>query len=208
MKIKSLKVITIILTIIMIIFMTKIVKATEEETYEIEFNITNNVDNKQYNVYILLPKEYIEYAIQQSNLEIEYNGSTTLKENNIPNIKINKEDVQEKTYEENNTEYVQILLHSINENKYKFNILKSYPYKDMQFRVTENNNQDYDYIVPLKEDFKLEDNICKVYYDYQEKVATNIEKGGLGIKPWQLILVVIIVIVLVMTIRKILSKDN
>ena len=208
MKIKSLKVITIILTIIMIIFMTKIVKATEEETYEIEFNITNNVDNKQYNVYILLPKEYIEYAIQQSNLEIEYNGSTTLKENNIPNIKINKEDVQEKTYEENNTEYVQILLHSTDENKYIFEILKSYPYKDMLFRVTENNNQDYDYIVPLKEDFKLEDNICKVYYDYQEKVATNIEKGGWGIKPCQLILVVIIVIVLVMIIRKILGKNN
>ena len=94
------------------------------------------------------------------------------------------------------------------ENKYIFEILKSYPYKDMLFRVTENNNQDYDYIVPLKEDFKLEDNICKVYYDYQEKVATNIEKGGWGIKPWQLILVVIIVIVLVMIIRKILGKNN
>ncbi len=197
--------IIVISIILLIIFMKfNIVNAENEETYTIEFNI-ENVENPNYNVYLMIPKDYIEYLIQNSNLNIKYNGPVTLKENTFPSLDIKKENVQEELYEDNNIEYVQVLLEPTIENQYKVNVLKSYPEKDMAFRIEEKET-DYNYIIYMEENFKIEDNICKIYYNYQEKVATNIQNEKNGIKLWQIILVILIVGIVVFLIYKINKK--
>lgn len=197
--------IIVISIILLIIFMKfNIVNAENEETYTIEFNI-ENVENPNYNVYLMIPKDYIEYLIQNSNLNIKYNGPVTLKENRFPSLDIKKENVQEELYEDNNIEYVQVLLEPTIENQYKVNVLKSYPEKDMAFRIEEKET-DYNYIIYMEENFKIEDNICKIYYNYQEKVATNIQNEKIGIKLWQIILVILIVGIVVFLIYKINKK--
>ena len=66
--------------------------ATEEdmEKYDI-LDLTIEDIEKDYTLYILLSKEYIEYAINLSGLDITYSGANTLIENDIPGIEIIKE---------------------------------------------------------------------------------------------------------------------
>lgn len=198
------KIIVISIILLIVLMRFNIVNAENEETYTIEFNI-ENVENPNYNVYLMIPKDYIEYLIQNSNLNIKYNGPVTLKENTFPSLDIKKENVQEELYEDNNIEYVQVLLEPTIENQYKVNVLKSYPEKDMAFRIEEKET-DYNYIIYMEENFKIEDNICKIYYNYQEKVATNIQNEKNGIKLWQIILVILIVGIVVFLIYKINKK--
>src|SRR5699024_1707389 len=93
-------VVTIIflLSIILISMQKYNVKAvtTEEdmEKYDI-LDLTIEDIEKDYTLYILLSKEYIEYAINLSGLDITYNGANTLIENDIPGIEIIKENVQQ-----------------------------------------------------------------------------------------------------------------
>ena len=71
-----------------IMFMITNVNA-KENTYTLEMKVINNKD-EDINLYILLPKEYILYAMGQDYVAAQYNGANTLIENNIPSIKVNK----------------------------------------------------------------------------------------------------------------------
>ena len=162
---------------------------SEGKIFKIEFNV-ENAGNSNYNVYVLLSKEYIEEAIRKANLNIKYTGSSTLLENDIPGINIDKDNVIEDLYEDNNKEYVKIVLDKIDENKYEFNIITKYTDDDVLFGI-ENKEESYNYIVSL-EDFVIEDGCYKVYYDYQEKIAENYPKEE-GIQLWQILLILLIV---------------
>ena len=65
----------------------------KNDTYTLEMQIINN-KNEDVNLYILLPKQYILYAMEYDNyiLVKNYNGPNILMEEDIPSIKINKND--------------------------------------------------------------------------------------------------------------------
>ena len=81
-----------------------------KDFYELQFKVINNNENKNFDIYLLLPEEYIEFVIENDGLEIEYTGIDTLKNNYIPSINIDKSKLQEDTYKEDGVEYIQILL--------------------------------------------------------------------------------------------------
>ena len=101
----------IIISLLMIIFNTTNVQAasSDSEFFELQFEIINNEENENVDIYLLLPKEYIEFAIEHDNLDIEYEGANTLKENNIPSINVDGLNIEDELYEENGIEYESII---------------------------------------------------------------------------------------------------
>ena len=134
-----------------------------EKMYTLEFEASDV--SKSFDLYLLLPKEYIEYAIRKDDLDIEYKGVETLKDNDIPSINIeNKNDISDELYKENGIEYIQILLHQNEDGKYVFDILEDYPDMDMKYRI---KNVDKDDIVHIN-NFEISDDVCKIEYNYDE----------------------------------------
>lgn len=194
-----------VLNIVLIIFMfitifTPNVKANNFDTYELNLEVTSNVENKEFDIYILLPKSYIVYAIDNANLELEYNGAETLKENDIQGISLNKSNIQDEVYTEGEIEYIQILLEPNEDNKYTFDILSSYIGKDMKFRV---KNEEKDYIMHLDE-FETVNNVCKIEYDYDKN---EIKQSDVTKFTFSTVLfIILILIVLIAIIAKIKGR--
>ena len=93
----------IIIRLLMIILNRTNVQATssDSEFFELQFEIINNEENENIDIYLLLPKEYIEFAIEHDNLDIEYETANTIKENNIPSINVDGVNIEDELYEEN-----------------------------------------------------------------------------------------------------------
>lgn len=181
----------IILAIIILILFIPNVKAVDLSTYELKLKVLENTENKEFNLYILLPKSYIVYAIDNSNLNIEYTGAETLKENNIPGIDINKNNVEDEIYKENDNEYVQILLEPNEDNEYTFNILSSYIGKDMKFRI---KNDEKDYIMHL-DNFTVKDNTCQLEYNYSQNSLKQKDYTEFSFSTVLFIILIIIVFI-------------
>ncbi len=96
------------LTLIMILFIITPVFADSAEVGRLRLKVTNA--DEDYELYILLPRNYIMYAINHDGLDIEYDGANTLIYNTIPSIVVNVNNVLEDTYIENKIEYIQIKL--------------------------------------------------------------------------------------------------
>lgn len=158
------------------------------ETYTLDFEVSNA--NESFDLYVLLPKEYILFAIQEDGLNIEYTGADTLKNNNIPSISVNKNDIEDKLYEENGIEYTQIHLKENSQGKYTFDILADYPDMDMKFRV---KNTTKDYIIHI-DNFEVKNGVCKVEYDYAEE---SVKQEGTEISQFIIILLIVILIALI-----------
>ena len=181
----------IILAIIILILFIPNVKAVDLSTYELKLKVLENTENKEFNLYILLPKSYIVYAIDNSNLNIEYTGAETLKENNIPGIDIDKNTVEDEIYKENDNEYVQILLEPNEDNEYTFNILSSYIGKDMKFRI---KNDEKDYIMHL-DNFTVKDNTCQLEYNYSQNSLKQKDYTEFSFSTVLFIILIIIVFI-------------
>lgn len=97
-------------------------------------------------IYLLLPKEYIIEAIKYDGLDIEYKGLETFKENNIPSINISNEEISDDVYQEDNTEYIQVLLKPNEDGIYTFNILSGYLDKEIKFRIKSKDSDMIAYI--------------------------------------------------------------
>ena len=110
-----------------------------DEKITLEFETVD--DSEMFDLYILLPREYINYAIKNDGLDIEYEGVETLKNRDIPSINVNKENISNDLYEEDDEEYIQILLEENENNKYEFYILKDYGKLNIKYRI-KNINKD------------------------------------------------------------------
>lgn len=161
----------------------------QEDTYTLRFKADDITED--FDLYILLPKEYIIFAIKEAGLDIEYNGAKTLKENDIPNINVNKNNVMDEVYQENGKEYVQILLDKNEEGIYEFEVLNSYVDMDMKFRI---KNISKDYIVHI-DNFKVEDGVCEVDYNYRTDEVKQPNQTFIPFLTKLLIITVIIIIV-------------
>ena len=184
----------IIISLLMIIFNTTNVQAasSDSEFFELQFEIINNEENENVDIYLLLPKEYIEFAIEHDNLDIEYEGANTLKENNIPSINVDGLNIEDELYEENGIEYVQILLEKNDNNIYSFDILSDYFDLDMKYRI---KNDSKDFIANI-ENFKLNDGICEIEYDYDADIVKQPDRKMFSFGTILLVAILIIILIL------------
>lgn len=192
------KVLNIVLIIfIFIMVFTPNAIASDFSTYELNLEVTSNVKNKEFNMYILLPKNYIIYAIENANIRLEYNGVETLKENDIQGISLNKNNIQDEVYTEGENEYIQILLEPNEDNEYTFDILAGYMQKDIKFRV---RNDEKDYIMHI-DNFEIKNNICKIEYNYDKDEIK--QPDTIKISFSTVLFIILIIIVLIAIIAKI-----
>ena len=150
-------------------------------------------EKEMFDLYILLPKEYIEYVIKNDELDIEYEGVETLKNNEIPSINVNKENISNDLYKENDEEYIQILLEENEDNKYEFDILKDYGKLDIKYRI---KNINRDEIVHI-DNFKIDsNNVCEIKYNYEEN---TVKQPNVGFIPFitKLLIIILVIIIIV-----------
>ena len=196
------KIINIVLIFIFVIgILIPIVKANS--TYTIQLEVTKNEEKESFELYMLLPENYIVYAINKSILNIQYNGAETLKQNKIPGIEVDENNVQDETYSENGIEYVQILLKSNEDNMYTFDIIGDYPDMDMKPRV---KNDEKDYIMHI-DNFKVENDVCQIEYDYDNDEIK--QPNRIVINFGTLFLIIILVLVIIISIiSKIKTREQ
>ena len=194
------KLISIIIIFIIAISCFSCVYATN--TYELELKTINNTKNEKFDLYILLPKEYITFAIHQSGMYEDYQGASTLKNNDIPGIVVDKNNVQDDTYVLDGVEYVQILLKEDKEGLYKFDILENYPKMNIKFKIKKGNEN---YIMHI-DNFKVDKQKCKMEFDYNNNTVKQPDK--IIIPKGVIILIIILIIVLVLgIISKVKTKE-
>lgn len=184
------KLITISAVIVLaVIFMINCVYAVD--TVELEFKTINNKKNERFDLYLLLPREYINFAIQEANLSIYYDGANTLKKNDIPGINVQKSNVQDEIYTEKGIEYVQIRL--LKENGvYSFDLLENYPQMDIKYRI---KNIEKDYIVHI-DNFKIEKGKCQIEYDYTKDTVKQPDQKVMNFNI-KLLLIVLLLIIMI-----------
>lgn len=156
----------ILIFIISVLIANTNIYASENDFFELEFSVLENKEQKDLDIYLLLPKEYIIEAIKYDGLDIEYKGVETLKENNIPSINISNEEISDDVYLEDNTEYIQILLKPNEDGIYTFNILSGDLDKKIKFRI---KSEDADMIAYIEEP-KIKDSKCKIEYNVNENI--------------------------------------
>ena len=202
MKKKIINLVTIFIICILTILSQSIflnANASNSETYTYNIEIKNNTNNDNVDIYILLPKEYIMYVINYDNLDIDYEGVETLKNNVIPNISVKKENIQDKLYKEENKEYISILLEENEDGIYQFEALQDYTNMDIKFRIKNDNR---DYIMDVS-NFNIENNICEIQYDYDKN---EIKQPGKIKINFGTIFLIILAILLIIT--AIISKKK
>ena len=184
----------IIISLLMIIFNTTNAQATssDNEFFELQFKIINNEENENVDIYLLLPKEYIEFAIEHDKLDIEYEGASTLKENKIPSIDVDRSNILDDIYEEDGTEYIQILLEKNEDNIYSFNILSDYFDLDMKYRI---KNDDKDFIAHI-DNFDIENGVCEIEYDYNADIVKQPDRKMFSFGTILLVAILIIILIL------------
>ncbi len=181
------KILIIFIAIILVFSFSYIYAA---DTIDLEFKVLDNKKNEKFDLYILLPKEYILFAIEESKLELEYDGVNTIKKNEIPGIKTEKQNIQDEIYEGNGIEYIQIRLEK-KENIYQFELLENYPKTDIKFRI---KNIQKDYIVHI-DNFKIENGKCEIEYNYAKDIVKQPDKKVMTFSTKLLIILLIIVII-------------
>ena len=160
-------------------------------TFEIEFKTLNNKKNEKFDLYILLPEEYVTFAIKEANLDFNYNDINTLKKNTIPGIYTKKENIQNEIYLENGIEYLQIRLEKEND-IYVFELLENYPKMDIKYRI---KNIQKDYIVHI-DNFKVEKGKCQIEYDYAKDTVKQPDQKVMKFNIKLLLIILLIIIVI------------
>lgn len=179
------KIISIFIISILFIITSNVYASTD--TFNLELKVINNKKNQKFDLYILLPKEYIQFAIQNDELQIEYDGANTLKNNIIPSIYVDKEKVLDDVYYQDGEEYVQILLEE-KDGLYDFDILSDYDKMNFKYKISRNDSDDY---IMHIDNFKINKNVCEIEYDYNNN---SIKQPDKKVIPFATILLVIIAI--------------
>lgn len=185
----------LILSVLLITSIYLPVKAVEGETTQLRLKVIDA--EEPYEIYMLLPKNYINYAIKYDGLDIGYDGANTLIYNTIPSIVVNVNNVLTDTYIDNGIEYVQIKLDDMGGEEYVFEIISEYTDMDMMYRVKSESKDN----LMLIDNFTIEDNMCKMEYNYKEDTIQS-QKGaelkiGFELHWWQILIIIVLIIFLV-----------
>lgn len=186
---------SIILILVILLFISIPVLAESLDTGKLKLNVTNA--NEEYDLYILLPKKYIMYAIKHDNLDIDYDGANTLIYNSIPSIIVNIDNVVKETYIDNGIEYVQVKLDNLGADDYLFEIIPEYTDMDMMYRIKSASRDN----IMIIENFQMENNKCEMEYDYETNEIKTEKQSKIQfrfkISWWQILIIVIAVIFLI-----------
>ena len=185
----------LILSVLLITSIYLPVNAVEGEMTQLRLTVLDA--EEPYEIYMLLPKNYINYAIQHDGLAIGYDGANTLIYNTIPSIVVNVNNVLTDTYIDNGIEYVQIKLDDMGGEEYVFEIISEYTDMDMMYRVKSETKDN----LMLIDNFTIEDNMCKMEYNYKEDTIQS-QKGaelkiGFELHWWQILIIVVLIIFLI-----------
>ena len=161
----------------------------ENEKYTLQLK---EINDKDIELYVLLPKEYILFAIEKDGLNIQYDGVYTLVNHNIPSIKVESGKVYNEVYKEDNVEYVPILLNKNEEGYYNFEVLSEYKEMNIKYRAIVPNG---DFIVHI-DDFKIEDNLCKIEYDSEINSVKQPDKNGISMNATAVIIVAAVLVLI------------
>ena len=195
------KLIKIIILSILIITSVYIPTNAEAELAGMsQLRLTVTEADEPYEIYMLLPKNYINYAIKHDGLDIGYDGANTLIYNTIPSIMVNVNNVLKDTYIDNGIEYVQIKLDDMGGEEYIFEIISEYTDMDMIYRIKSESKDN----LMLIDNFSIdEDNTCKMEYNYEEDTIQTDGKNEVKIKFqlhwWQILIIAILIIFLIYT---------
>ena len=193
------KLIKIIILSILIITSVYIPTNAETELAGMsQLRLTVTEADEPYEIYMLLPKNYINYAIKHDGLDIGYDGANTLIYNTIPSIMVNVNNVLKDTYIDNGIEYVQIKLDDMGGEEYIFEIISEYTDMDMIYRIKSESKDN----LMLIDNFSIdEDNTCKMEYNYKEDTIQTDGKNEVKIKFqlhwWQILIIAILIIFLI-----------
>lgn len=193
------KLIKIIILSILIITSVYIPTNAETELAGMsQLRLTVTEADEPYEIYMLLPKNYINYAIKHDGLDIGYDGANTLIYNTIPSIMVNVNNVLKDTYIDNGIEYVQIKLDDMGGEEYIFEIISEYTDMDMIYRIKSESKDN----LMLINNFSIdEDNTCKMEYNYKEDTIQTDGKNEVKIKFqlhwWQILIIAILIIFLI-----------
>ena len=192
----------LILFIIFIIVLITGYTYAVRNSVELDFNVIENNENDNLSIYILLPKEYIQYAISYAGLYIPYNGVATLKENDIPGIEVSKEKIQDEMYKEDGVEYIQVLLDKQEDGHYRFEMLKNYTTLNLKFRI---KNEKKDYIVHI-DNFKSANGVIEIEYNYENDIVKQPDKTI--IKKGVIVLMIILIIVIIIGVISYIKRGD
>lgn len=185
----------IILSILLITSIYLPVKAVEGKTTQLRLTVIEA--DEPYEIYMLLPKNYINYAIQYDGLDIGYDSANTLIYNTIPSIVVNVNNVLKDTYIDNGIEYVQIKLDDMGGEEYVFEIISEYTDMDMMYRIKSESKDN----LMLINNFTVQDNTCEMEYNYKEdtieKEGKTEFKLGFELHWWQILIIAVLVIFLI-----------
>ena len=190
------KLIKIIILSILIITSVYIPTNAETELAGMsQLRLTVTEADEPYEIYMLLPKNYINYAIKHDGLDLGYDGANTLIYNTIPSIMVNVNNVLKDTYIDNGIEYVQIKLDDMGGEEYIFEIISEYTDMDMIYRIKSESKDN----LMLINNFSIdEDNTCKMEYNYKEDTIQTDGKNEVKIKFqlhwWQILIIAILII--------------
>ena len=193
------KLIKIIILSILIITSVYIPTNAETELAGMsQLRLTVTEADEPYEIYMLLPKNYINYAIKHDGLDLGYDGANTLIYNTIPSIMVNVNNVLKDTYIDNGIEYVQIKLDDMGGEEYIFEIISEYTDMDMIYRIKSESKDN----LMLINNFSIdEDNACKMEYNYKEDTIQTDGKNEVKIKFqlhwWQILIIAILIIFLI-----------
>ena len=102
---------------------------------------------------------------------------------------MNKENISNDLYEEDDEEYIQILLEENENNKYEFYILKDYGKLNIKYRI---KNINRDEIVHI-DNFKIDsNNVCEIKYNYEEN---TVKQPNVGFIPFITKLLIVILVI-------------
>ena len=185
----------LILSILISLTVAVPVLADDTQMSQLRLIVTNA--NESYDLYILLPKKYIMYAINHDGLDIDYEGVNTLKYNVIPSIIVNIDNIVDDTYIDNGVEYVQIKLDDLGGDEYLFEIIPEYTDMDMRYRIKSESRDN----IMIIDNFKMQDNVCEMEYDYNTNEIKTEHNSNIefrfNIYWWQILVIVILVIFLI-----------
>lgn len=182
------KIVTIAIISVMVFIATNCYAV---DTFELEFKVLENKKNEKFDLYLLLPEDYIKFAIEKADLILDYERASTLKKNQIPGLTSSNAIIQDEIYEEDSIQYVQIRLNKEND-IYSFDILEDYPKMDIKYRI---KNMQKDYIVHI-DNFKIEKGKCEIEYDYAKDTVKQPNKKviNFNIKTLFILLLIIIIV--------------
>ena len=183
------KILTLVMISVIILAFGQVYAA--DDTIELEFEVIHNKEEEQFDLYLLLPQKYIEFVIDKAGFELNYNGANTIKKNTIPGITVKPENVQDEIYEENDIEYVQILLEE-EQGSYLFDILEDYPNLYMKYRI---KNDQKDYIIHI-DNFEIKEGKCEIEYNYAKDTVKQPNQKVIptGVKILIIILIAVVVV--------------